>query len=159
MKRKYRYQVIEDNGGGLTLAVFWGRTPIYVHSGYEYNPGQLTGDLDELDSGTDIDLWEGGEPDPQAVYDALTSMENGWQVVCERKDGKRRLYKHLMGRAAMLEFNVTDEERDLSEAAAALGRRTSERKTLAARENGKKGGRPRRGPERVRARLEDQDRR
>lgn len=159
MKRKYRYQVIEDNGGGLTLAVFRGRTPIYVHSGYEYNPGQLTGDLDELDSGTDIHTWDGCEDDPAGVYDALTSHEYGWQVVAEGGGGRRKLHKAVMGRAAMLEFSVTDEERDLSEAAAALGRRTSERKRKTARENGKKGGRPRRGPERVRARLEDQDQR
>ncbi len=36
-----KYQVVEDNGGGLTLVVFAGDGEIieYIHSGYEYNPG------------------------------------------------------------------------------------------------------------------------
>ena len=36
------YKVIEDNGGGLALVVFAedGETVEYIHSGYEYNPGQ-----------------------------------------------------------------------------------------------------------------------
>ena len=48
-----KYQVIEDNGGGLTLVVFDENGHVeYLHSGYEYGtPGRLLEDLENLKSG------------------------------------------------------------------------------------------------------------
>lgn len=58
------YKVIEDNGGGLALVVFAedGETVEYIHTGYEYNPGQLTADLEALKNGADpAKEWEGND--------------------------------------------------------------------------------------------------
>ena len=105
------YKVIEDNGGGLTLVVFAedGETIDYIHTGYEYNPGQLTEDLENLKDGDDPKRdWDGN-----ALEDA--EMENpedleswfpwdqkgiGWEVVADN-DGN---YPEVMGAAAEEEF-------------------------------------------------------
>ena len=108
------YQVIEDNGGGLALYVFGeggidGGVVVFAHTSYEYNKGQLSIDLDNLDAGGDVALWDGNEDDPQALYDDLDNFETGWQKVAEGFDGKRNLYPKLMGTAAQLEFGVEGE--------------------------------------------------
>jgi hypothetical protein len=101
-----RYQVIEDNGGGLTLVVFGGSGNVeYLHDGYEYNPGQLQQDLKALRDGDDpANDWEGNAEDPQAMYDNITSYEYGWEIVADN-DG---IYPDKMGAAARIEFNVKD---------------------------------------------------
>jgi len=145
MEYKYNYKVVEDNGGGMTLFVFWGRKPIYCHTGYEFIRHQLSNDLDALDAGTNLAEWEGGEDDPQGAWNSLFRADwyCGNRIVVEGGGGKRKLHKGLMGRAAMLEFGVTDEERDTAQRMTRLGETRSIRKAAAVRENGKKGGRPR----------------
>ena len=67
------YKVIEDNGGGLTLVVFAadGETIEYIHSGYEYNPGQLSADLHLLQEGSNpARYWDGND------LDSVDGMEN-----------------------------------------------------------------------------------
>lgn len=101
-----RYQVIEDNGGGLTLVVFGSNNNVeYLHDGYEHNPGQLQQDLKALRDGDDpANDWEGNAEDPQAMYDNITSYEYGWEIVADN-DG---IYPDKMGAAARIEFNVKD---------------------------------------------------
>lgn len=94
------YKVIEDNGGGLHLVVFEGQKVVYLHSGYEYNVGQLKEDIKELVSGASVDEWEGNEDDPQASYDNIISFEYGWEIVADQ-DG---VYPDKMGGAATLEL-------------------------------------------------------
>jgi hypothetical protein len=106
---KYNYEVIEDNGGGLSLYVFWAGKVIYSHSGYEYVPGQLTYDLDTLDAGTNVKGWDGREANPQESYDNITSYDFGWEVVASGGGGTRRLHKSHMGGAAMREFGVEED--------------------------------------------------
>ncbi len=108
-----KYEVIEDNGGGLHLAVYdeSGESVVYLHSGYEYITGQLTKDLVELKNGAEPEKeWDGncggldlefGE-DPQALYDNITSYEYGWEIVADN-DG---IYPNKMGGAACLEFGI-----------------------------------------------------
>lgn len=142
-----KYQVIEDNGGGLHLYVFSGSKCIWAHTGYEYSRSNLVADMDALESGDDPRRdWEGGADDPQEIYDNTTSYDYGWQVVAEGGKSHRKLHKARMGRAAQIEFDVSDDERDAAKAAAALGslggKSTSDAKAAAARANGRKGGRP-----------------
>jgi hypothetical protein len=143
---KYIYKVVEDNGGGLHLYVFWGSKVIYAATDYEYAPGRLTQDLRALDEGTDISRWDSNVDDPQAAYDSITSHEYGWKVVASGGGGQRHLHKSVMGGAAQIEFGVSDDERDMSGYASLLGRkggsRTSARKAASSRINGRKGGRP-----------------
>ena len=76
-----KYEVIEDNSGGLTLAVFNENGNVeYLHSGYEYgNPGNLMMDIILLRNGADpVRDWDGNEENPQAVYDSIISSECGW---------------------------------------------------------------------------------
>ncbi|MGC9189865.1 MAG: hypothetical protein ACP5GG_04025 [Conexivisphaera sp.] len=106
------YQVIEDNAGGLALYVFGeggidGGVVVFAHTSYEYHKGQLSADLDNLDAGGDVSLWDGNEEDPQALYDDLDKFESGWQKVAEGFGGKRYLYPELMGLAARFEFGLS----------------------------------------------------
>lgn len=111
-----KYEVIEDNGGGLHLAVYGenGEDIVYIHSGYEYSSGQLIEDLQNLKNGDEPEKeWDGncggldceyGE-DPQELYDNLTSYECGWEIVADN-DG---IYPEKMGSAACLEFGFDED--------------------------------------------------
>lgn len=95
------YQAIEDNGGGLHLFV-WDATDklIYQHSGYEYNPGQLSQDIAALKTGTTAG-WEGNEIDEYpALYQEILDTEFGYEVVADHNG----MYPDRMGAAAEIEF-------------------------------------------------------
>lgn len=101
-----KFQAIEDNGGGLTLAVFNENGNIeYLHSGYEYGtPGRLLEDLENLKNGDDPKIdWEGNEENPQCVYDDMTSFKYGGEIVADN-DG---MYPDKMGNAACIEFGIS----------------------------------------------------
>lgn len=78
-----KYEVIEDNGGGLTLVVF-------NKNGKVDNP---------------VTDWDGNEDNPQAVYDNIVSFEYGWEIVADN-DG---MYPDKMGCAACFEFGIKKE--------------------------------------------------
>lgn len=109
-----KYIVIEDNGGGLTLVVFAqdGETIEYIHTGYEYNPGQLTEDLESLKNGDDpAEDWDSNELGSELPKDFESwfpwdQKGTGWEVVADN-DG---IYPEDMGTAAKNEFGVTDRE-------------------------------------------------
>lgn len=92
-----KFEVIEDNGGGLTLVVFaTDGTAEYIHHGYEYNLGQLTEDLRAIRDGADpANDWDRDVDDPQGWYDDLLSFHQGrdWEVVADN-DG---IYPGNMG--------------------------------------------------------------
>lgn len=110
------YKVIEDNGGGLALVVFAqdGETIEFIHTGYEYNPGQLTEDLENLKNGDDPARdWDGNDLDSYDGEEEPTDLEtwfpweqkgSGWEVVADN-DG---VYPEDMGATAMDEFNVSE---------------------------------------------------
>lgn len=59
--REIRADAFEDNGGGLHLIVYVNDVAVFTHSGYEYNHGQLTADLDAVAKGDDTKTWEHNE--------------------------------------------------------------------------------------------------
>ncbi len=104
------YEVLEDNAGQLYLAVFDDKyNCIYIHGGYEYNPGQLQEDLQALKNGDDVLQWDGncggytweyGEA-PQALYEEISPVCN---VVADN-DG---IYPDKTGNNAKIEFGIDD---------------------------------------------------
>jgi len=101
------YQVLEDNGGGLHLAVFNGDECIYYASDYEYIPGNLREDITALQNGADPlqDSWEFYLPDgytAQQLYDELTSYEYGWAIIADDVG----VYPERMGAAGRTAFGL-----------------------------------------------------
>lgn len=107
-----KFEAIEDNGGGLTLAVFNAEGKVdYIHSGYEYMQGQLQNDLEALKNGDNpAEDWDGNcggleweyGTDSQVLYDDITSYEYGWKIVADNEG----VYPEKMGCAAHKEFNI-----------------------------------------------------
>lgn len=103
-----KYEVIEDNGGGLTLVVFDENGNVnYLHNKYEHGtPGKLVNDLKLLNNGADPKSeWDGNEENPQGTYDNIMSSDHGWQIVADN-DG---IYPKKMGCAACREFGICGE--------------------------------------------------
>ncbi len=107
-----KFEVIEDNSGGLTLVIFntEGKAD-YIHSGYEYIQGQLRDDLEALRNGDNpVEDWDGNcggmeweyGTNPQEIYNNIKSYVYGWEVVADN-DG---IYPEKMGSAAHEEFNI-----------------------------------------------------
>ena len=109
--KKLGYQVIEDNGGGLHLAVFDSDDKcIWYTSGLERLPvTDVQEMLQALQDGTDPvqDGWESDLPDdytPQQLYDELTSYEYGWQIIADDAG----VYPERMGAAGRIVFGLDD---------------------------------------------------
>ena len=104
-KNVNRYEVIEDNGGGLMLYVFADDGNVEYAHGYE-GSGCLLHDIEAIENGADpAHDWDGNEEDPQAYYDSITSFEHGWKVVADNEG----LYPEKMGNSARLEFGIDRE--------------------------------------------------
>lgn len=100
---KTTYQAIEDNGGGLHLAVFDENDAIiYVHTGFEFCPGDLAECIEQLKLGEDPANWEGNEDDPAGMYEDMTRGEYGWEIVADENG----VYPAQMGFAARKEFGI-----------------------------------------------------
>ena len=104
MAERLTWRVIEDNSGGLHLAVFDGDRCIYYRYGYEKDGGEgLRSDLGVLRRGIDPreDGWDLQDDvdDPQAWYDSLRVGEVGGGVVVADELG---IYPNRMGTAARL---------------------------------------------------------
>lgn len=72
-----KWEVLEDNAGGLHLAVFDLENDgvEYIHSGYETEGDQLLEDIELLKSGEadPVNDWDGNAEDPQGLYDELVN--------------------------------------------------------------------------------------
>lgn len=111
-----KFEVIEDNGGGLALVVYDENEKIeYIHTGYEYNPGQLAEDLKVLkNGGNPAKEWDGNdlysvpemeEPEELESWFPWEQKNVGWSIVADN-DG---IYPEKMGSAARLEFGIERE--------------------------------------------------
>lgn len=105
------YKVIEDNGGGLSLVVLSDDEEKieYIHTGYEYNPGQLSEDLDRLKSGDDpAKEWDGNDmastekeaPEEFGSWFPEDEEGIGWDVIADNYG----IYPENMGEAGMHEL-------------------------------------------------------
>jgi len=110
-KNRLSYQVLEDNGGGLHLAVLNGNECIWFASSYEFIPGNLQEDIAALQEGADPlqDGWESYLPEgytPQRLYNEFTSYkygcEHGWEIIADETD----IYPHRMGVAGRMAFGL-----------------------------------------------------
>ena len=111
-----KFAVIEDNGGGLALVVYDANGKIeYIHTGYEYNPGQISEDLKVLkNGGNPAKEWDGNdlysvpemeEPEELESWFPWEQKNIGWNIVADN-DG---IYPEKMGSAARLEFGIERE--------------------------------------------------
>ena len=102
------YQVLEDNGGGLHLAVFDDDSCIWFASGYEHHPDSLQEDIAALQDNHPVaDKWESNLPNgytAQQLYDELTSYEYGWQIIADDAG----VYPERMGAAGQRAFGLDD---------------------------------------------------
>lgn len=99
-KVETKFAAIEDNGGGLHLAIFDGAQCVAFFSNFEFNDGSLVESINALDDG--FGGWDGSAEDPQADYDSITNHQYGWDVIADN-DG---IYTDVMGAAATREFDV-----------------------------------------------------
>ena len=101
------YQALEDNGGGLHLAIFNSNADcVWFASDFERDPANLRSCVEDLQLDGNIEDWEGGEDNPQALYDDITSHEYGWEIVADSNG----LYPERMGAAARKAFQVEDDD-------------------------------------------------
>jgi hypothetical protein len=107
MKNNLQAIAVEDNGGGLALYITKGNKVIWSHSGYEYNKGQLSNDMQAFCKNQDISDWDGDEGKiGQEAYRQYQKSEYGYKCVAEVIDGKMTTYPNSMGSAASLEFLI-----------------------------------------------------
>ena len=102
-----KFEVLEDNGGGLTLFVFDENGKVeYAHTGFEYIPGELKNCIEELKNDANpIEEWDNNMDDFENVYDSFTEEERengGWELVADN-DG---FYYEKMGASAKIEFEL-----------------------------------------------------
>ncbi|MGR3220915.1 MAG: hypothetical protein ACUZ8H_14020 [Candidatus Anammoxibacter sp.] len=71
---KLKWEVTENGGGGLSLWIWDEEILIYAHSGYEYDPGQLSKDIQDLKVDDCIDNWEGNEIIDEEIVRSVRSQ-------------------------------------------------------------------------------------
>jgi hypothetical protein len=104
-----KWEVLEDNAGGLHLAVFdLEKDGVeYIHSGYETAGDQLLEDIKLLKSGEadPVNDWDGNAEDPQVIYDELVNSRETSIVADD--DG---VYYSKMGNSAASIFGDGENE-------------------------------------------------
>ncbi|MGP1493953.1 MAG: hypothetical protein ACTTIS_01210 [Streptobacillus sp.] len=100
-KIKPKFEVYEDNGGGLHLVV-WDKNKIYVFHGYEYAHGNLAEDLKTLlNKGFNINNWD-NEEDGKSFLKEVENSQYGYKLVADNEG----IYWDDMGGNAKYEFKV-----------------------------------------------------
>lgn len=102
------FEVYENNGGGLILVVYNDQLKVeYIHSGYEFSPGQLLKDIENIKAGDDpATQWEGNELEEfdKNTIKAIEAFESQeWGTLIANKFGP---YPFLMGAAGKKEFGI-----------------------------------------------------
>ena len=107
MAKRLNYVVIEDNAGGLHLAVFDGDKCIWYGGEYERNLDRLRGDINALLNGADPirDDWETDLPEnytPQEIYEEITGYDYGWSIIADETN----IYPNYMGAMGRIAFEI-----------------------------------------------------
>ena len=96
-----RVVAIEDNGGGLHLAVIEGDTCTHFFSGFEHGGDRAPTMQEEIESAATEGVrgWDGDAEDPQASYDYYQAGQYGYKLIAEWEDGELSVYPESMGNA------------------------------------------------------------
>ena len=109
MAKRLGYAVIEDNAGGLHLAVFRGNKCVWYGGSYERNLDRLRQDIIALRDGADPvqECWETDLPDnytPQQIYDEITGCDYGWSIIADETN----IYPNYMGVIGRIAFGIDE---------------------------------------------------
>lgn len=96
------FAVFEDNGGGLHLAVWYGENEedFYCHTGYEYTPGQLINNLQDLAEGDHPKNWENMKDMKRDEWREMVNADYSGHFILNRHG----LHLVHAGAAATIEF-------------------------------------------------------
>lgn len=94
-----RIEALEDNGGGLHLAIFVNDTCTHFFSGFEYGDKRAPTMQDEISGAVEggVSGWDGDAENPATEYAALTSHQYGWELIAEWNEGALAVYEDAMG--------------------------------------------------------------
>ena len=92
---------IEDNAGGLHIALLDGDVCKHFFSGFEFGGDRAPTMQEELQSAVEEGVrgWDGDAEDPQAAYDDITASEYGYKVIGQWECGELEIYPEVMGNA------------------------------------------------------------
>lgn len=101
-----KFDVIENNGGGLALVVYTDdRTLVeYIHTTYEYYPARLIDDILDILGGADpFAEWDGNEIEEEEQrcfeYWYNSDHENiGWCVIANEETSEDEVIELMIGR-------------------------------------------------------------
>ena len=96
-----RIEAIEDNGGGLHIAVVEGGVCTHFFSGFEHGGDRAPTMQEEIESAATEGVcgWDGDAEDPQASYDYFLAHEYGYKIIGEWTDGEVVAYTDAMDNA------------------------------------------------------------
>ncbi len=96
-----RVEAIEDNAGGLHIAVIRGGACTHFFSGFEHGGDRAPTMQEEIESAATEGVrgWDGDAEDPQASYDYFLAHEYGYKIIGEWTDGEVVAYTDAMDNA------------------------------------------------------------
>lgn len=113
-----KFNVIEDNAGGLTLVIFNNDNEIeYIETDFQYDPGSLVSVLEKLSYGDDLSDSEENlldnsfevsfveNPNRLESWFPEEQYKIGWNIIADN-DG---IYHEVMGTAGQIEFGIRRE--------------------------------------------------
>lgn len=112
MTKITRIEALEDNGGGLHIAVFEGDTCTHFFSGFEHGGARAPSMQEEIESAaTDgVARWDGNAESPDREYASLTSYQYGWKLIAEWDGELTTIYEDDMGVAGRIWARIPAED-------------------------------------------------
>lgn len=103
------FEVYENSGGCLALVVYGDFGNIeYIHTGYEFNPGQLSEDIENIKAGDDpAIMWDGNELEEFEEFQIEEFASGACGTLIADNFGQ---YPFAMGAAGEKEFCVDSDD-------------------------------------------------